>query len=86
MVSLLTLRRYEKDFILRKDTKYIEKFNQEIQTFLDKLSADSLLSASTKSTISAAIKSYDTSFKDLSDLTIGIEGEVKKLSDYYAVA
>ena len=37
MVQLLTLRRIEKDFFLRKDLGYVEKFTAEITAFLDKI-------------------------------------------------
>ena len=37
MVQLLTLRRIEKDFFLRKDMGYVEKFTAEITAFLDKI-------------------------------------------------
>ena len=37
MVQLLTLRRIEKDFLLRKDMGYVEKFTAEITAFLDKI-------------------------------------------------
>jgi len=37
MVQLLTLRRIEKDFFLRKDMGYVEKFTSEITAFLDKI-------------------------------------------------
>lgn len=36
---MLTLRRNEKDFIIRKDPKYLEKFNQNTQRFRDHLAA-----------------------------------------------
>ncbi|UPQ89939.1 methyl-accepting chemotaxis protein [Vibrio sinaloensis] len=34
-IRLLNLRRNEKDFLLRKDTKYLDTFNKNMQTFLD---------------------------------------------------
>ena len=37
MVQLLTLRRIEKDFFLRKDMGDVEKFTAEITAFLDKI-------------------------------------------------
>ena len=37
MVQLLTLRRIEKDFFLRKDMSDVEKFSAEITAFIDKI-------------------------------------------------
>lgn len=37
MALLLTLRRHEKDFFLRKDTSYVEKFNKTLEKFNSKL-------------------------------------------------
>lgn len=34
-IRLLNLRRNEKDFLLRKDVKYLDRFNKNIQTFFD---------------------------------------------------
>ncbi|MEL7290910.1 MAG: methyl-accepting chemotaxis protein [Pseudomonadota bacterium] len=34
-IRLLNLRRNEKDFLLRKDTKYLDTFNKNMQTFLN---------------------------------------------------
>ena len=40
-VQLLQLRRAEKDFLLRKDLAYVERFNTILQQFLSQVSADS---------------------------------------------
>ncbi|MBB4312173.1 methyl-accepting chemotaxis protein [Roseospira marina] len=40
VVSMLMLRRHEKDFLLRGDPKYLERAETEYQTFLDTLAAD----------------------------------------------
>ena len=37
MVQLLTLRGIEKDFFIRKDIRYVEKFTAEITAFIDKI-------------------------------------------------
>lgn len=34
-IRLLNLRRNEKDFLLRKDVKYLDRFNKNMQTFFD---------------------------------------------------
>lgn len=43
MVTVLTLRRHEKDFLLRHDLKYVDDFNQLARLSLAQLSRDSVL-------------------------------------------
>ncbi len=39
-VRMLTLRRHEKDYLLRKDLKYREKFDTELNSFIKEIQAD----------------------------------------------
>lgn len=62
LVSLLQLRRAEKDFMLRLDLKYLEAFNKEFSNF------QSLLSETSASTeLVAAADSYADAFRKLVD-------------------
>jgi methyl-accepting chemotaxis protein len=56
-VRLLTLRRHEKDFFLRKDLEYVEKFKKEISAFKATLgkSAD----------LTAMLETYEAKFNDV---------------------
>ncbi|OEF09840.1 methyl-accepting chemotaxis protein [Vibrio genomosp. F10] len=66
---LLHLRRNEKDFLLRKDAKYLDKFNDNMSIFLDKESKLStlLVSNSFASTekLRADILAYQKGFQNL---------------------
>ncbi|MTI39891.1 methyl-accepting chemotaxis protein [Fulvivirga lutimaris] len=62
MVRLLMLRRHEKDFFLRKDLSYVEKFDAEIEAFLNELGR-----ASYNDDIRAKIDTYETKFHEVVD-------------------
>lgn len=68
-IRLLNLRRNEKDFLLRKDDKYLTKFNDNLSLFLEleselaKILADKGLPASNQ--LKQDILSYQTGFNNL---------------------
>lgn len=64
LVNMLQLRRNEKDFMLRQDLKYLEKFNQNVDTFLQSLSQTKHSSGS-KNNIQNLILLYQNRFVDL---------------------
>ncbi|NRB37622.1 MAG: hypothetical protein HRU20_04035 [Pseudomonadales bacterium] len=61
--DMLLLRRYEKDFMLRKTDKYIQKFNQQMQVFNTTLEGVPVEGTYTK--IKAAMAAYASSFRKL---------------------
>ncbi len=73
MVHMLMLRRHEKDYLLRRDAKYIEKFNDRVANFRDALSI-SELSPSTIDEIMTLLSDYQATFSDLTnkDKIIGL--------------
>lgn len=64
LVSMLQLRRSEKDFMLRRDLKYVKAFDDGIDSFLVKLQ-DSTLTYDQKQKISENIKNYQVNFSNL---------------------
>jgi len=68
---MLTLRRHEKDYLLRKDLKYREKFNEIITSFKDLLKND-------KNNDSKIISTYLTTYQEIfhklidKDIIIGL--------------
>src|SRR5687767_5298829 len=60
MVSLLTLRRHEKDFFLRKDLSYVDKFKAEIKALREALG-----NGAGKVEIKALLDGYETNFNDV---------------------
>ncbi len=64
MVNMLQLRRSEKDFMLRRDIKYVQAFDQGIISFLSQLQASSL-TFDQKQEITADINNYQVNFSNL---------------------
>ena len=64
LVDMLMLRRHEKDFMLRRDMKYVDKFQKRITELLNDLN-DSGLSASTKANASGNMDKYRADFQAL---------------------
>jgi methyl-accepting chemotaxis protein len=59
-IRLLTLRRHEKDFFLRKDLQYVEKFQKEIAEFKAELD-----NSAKGAEIKAKLETYETKFNDV---------------------
>lgn len=83
------LMRHEKDFFLRKDLKYLDRFNDQIQQFKNKIrQSDSI---TTKSKILSSIDYYQRQFNSIVDLekviglssTSGLIGQLSK--DYVKI-
>lgn len=62
--DMLMLRRREKDFMLRLDTKYIDKFDKDLQLF-NKTLNESLMAAELKNQITLNMQEYEKDFKAL---------------------
>ncbi len=61
-VSLLTLRKHEKDYLLRMDPKYIQKFDDEISKFFVLLKNNYSISRSDKSNMVMLVENYQNTF------------------------
>jgi twitching motility protein PilJ len=61
--SVLMMRRHEKDFIMRKDEKYVTQLKDEVKKFSELLNA-SKVSISKRQEIAALIDGYQKSFLD----------------------
>jgi methyl-accepting chemotaxis protein len=70
MTQLLTLRRIEKDFFLRKDLSYVEKFNEEMKQFRAELGNSNQSKA-----IKEKLLVYESNFNDVvkAEETIGFD-------------
>lgn len=68
MVSLLTLRRHEKDFLLRKDLQYKEKFDKEISKFKEILALSKKYSPDQKEYLSTNIEVYRSLFYQIIEM------------------
>ncbi len=83
MVSLLTLRRHEKDFMLRHDEKYLGKFNQELKRF-NRLLRSSNMSVSLQSNISLNMNEYQRLFQHYERKMIHLLKAEQELEEIYS--
>ncbi|MBL4658766.1 MAG: PAS domain-containing protein, partial [Alcanivoracaceae bacterium] len=81
MVSMLMLRRHEKDFMLRHSVKYLDKFHKEISHFNAKLDVSNL-KPSTKKMVSLYmnkyLKAFDAYVNGMLDL-LKVEAELETI-------
>jgi len=68
MKDMLMLRRHEKDFMLRKDAKYIDRFDRDMVVMRSDLS-NAYLGHRARKDISTALTAYETDFKALVSAT-----------------
>ncbi len=64
MRTILMMRRHEKDFMLRRDLKYVDKFNKQIDVFRNKLDS-STATNNFKQKAGAALSGYQLQFIQL---------------------
>jgi methyl-accepting chemotaxis protein len=84
--NLLMLRRNEKDFIARKDLKYVNKFKKNYQIYIDDIN-NAPLGDTPKAKLSTDINHYHKDFMKLVSLTeknglspkLGLLGEMRKV-------
>ena len=80
--AMLMLRRYEKDFIQRVDTKYLDYYTRELATlngYVDNFDPD------TKNRLVPLIDSYQTAFLTLANLTLSARDLVNEIEKTMAV-
>jgi len=66
MRTMLMLRRHEKDFMLRRDLKYVEKFNQRIAMMRNQLTSHNTISHF-RQDLTIALNNYQQQFLQLVD-------------------
>lgn len=78
MVQMLTLRRHEKDFMLRRDAKYLASFDEARAAFDVALKASPLAPA-TQAELTGLMETYSAEFKNYAD---GISGLSEALTAF----
>ncbi len=85
MVKLLMMRRHEKDFIIRKNPKYIGRLEKRIAEFKEMLDGK-YIDPAIKSEIVAALDTYQANFTTFASMTLARQDEVAALSQLFAEA
>jgi methyl-accepting chemotaxis protein len=83
-ISMLLMRRHEKDFIARKEVKYIEEMKKRHAEFTAALAASSLPGA-LAGDITAKMAAYQGDFLAMAEATLSLNRQTKTLSDAYSV-
>ncbi|UZP68096.1 methyl-accepting chemotaxis protein [Desulfovibrio mangrovi] len=78
---MLTLRRHEKDFMLRGDTKYIERFTRSHAQMLDTLNASETYSEQTKADIRTNLDTYLTAFNAYAETANNVAASIEGLRE-----
>lgn len=84
-VKMLMMRRHEKDFIMRKDTKYLDRLNARVEEFLA-FPADYYSNADQRNEIETLLKEYQASFASYVKISMEEKALRKELSAQYSVA
>ena len=76
-LKVLSLRRHEKDYMIRNDSSYVVKLNELVKITQDEVKNNKLLNRSTKDTLLILLTNYKSCFNNLvaADLEIGIRGK-----------
>jgi methyl-accepting chemotaxis protein len=83
LVKLLMMRRHEKDFIMRRDPKYVGQLDERVAEF-GALLAGKALPETVEQSMLAALATYQARFAAFAELALAIESETAELSRLYA--
>jgi methyl-accepting chemotaxis protein len=84
-ISMLTMRRHEKDFMARGDKKYMEALIQERAHFDDLVKASSI-PADTQKSLLALSAAYEAQFVEMAKLQLTVAEKLSGMSEAYAAA
>ncbi|MCF6208059.1 MAG: aminotransferase class V-fold PLP-dependent enzyme [Ghiorsea sp.] len=82
MVSMLMLRRHEKDFMLRQQSKYVDKFHKQVQTF-NTLLRQSNLNIQVKRSITKEMDEYEKAFENYAEKLLSLIHVESELESIY---
>ncbi|MEO0615604.1 MAG: EAL domain-containing protein [Pseudomonadota bacterium] len=87
MVHMLTLRRHEKDYIIRNQTRYVTALVERATVFEQAIANHPRLSIATKQSMIERLDLYVASFRDLVaiDETIGIRSRTGLFEDLFGI-
>lgn len=84
-VTMLMMRRHEKDFLMRIDPKYVKRMELRLTEFTDQLEKAPLPSE-TKSLLTKQMLAYHQSFNTLAALRLKLVPETSQLSKLFAIS
>ncbi|MEQ5871879.1 HAMP domain-containing protein [Sagittula sp. NFXS13] len=84
-VKMLMMRRHEKDFIMREDTKYLDRLNARVEEF-EAFPAYWYRDEEQRATIQALMETYQSAFAAFVERTLQVNDLTTDLSDRFAAA
>jgi methyl-accepting chemotaxis protein len=84
LVSMLMMRRHEKDFMLRRDRKYGDELKQRGSEFAAKLDSADMPGAA-KAELKQKLGDYQRDFSAWMETALALAGELKAMSESFAV-
>lgn len=87
LVHMLTLRRHEKDYIIRNQPRYVDALLEHAAVFQQAIAEHPALDAAAKASLSRQLGTYVTIFEELVaiDKTIGVRGGSGLFENLYAM-
>jgi len=82
-VTMLMMRRHEKDFIMRVSAKYLGRMDKRLAEFTEELAASDI-PAGDQAAITKLMASYHQSFKEMAKIRMALGSETKMLSTLFA--
>jgi methyl-accepting chemotaxis protein len=84
-ISMLMMRRHEKDFLARGDKTYIDNLAKELAHFAELLKASSI-PADAQAKLATLAGQYGTAFQEMAKLQLTIADKLSGMSEAYAAA
>jgi methyl-accepting chemotaxis protein len=83
LISMLSIRRHEKDFMMRERVEYVQKLNDEVQRF-ERIFKQARLNRRTQDFLTQHIQAYHKLFMKYQGHVLAVAQELEKLEDTYA--
>jgi len=86
MISMLMMRRHEKDFIAREDKTYVDNLNKELANFQQLVIASTAVPADQQAKLADLSNAYGKAFNEMATLDLAIKDKLGGMSQSYASA
>jgi methyl-accepting chemotaxis protein len=86
MISMLMMRRHEKDFIAREDKSYVDNLAKERANFDQLVKASTAIPADQHDKLTALSATYGAAFEEMAKLDLAIKDKLSGMSESYAAA
>jgi len=85
-ISMLMMRRHEKDFMARGDKAYVENLSKERAHFSELLKASTAIPGDAQQKLAGLVGEYEQAFLEMAKLQLAIADKLSGMSETYAAA